>query len=200
MRSRPTSQTMARLQPRLTPKHRALIAEQPMFFVATAPKRGRINLSPRGMDTLRCLSATRIAWLDLAGSGNETAAHLLDDGRMTLMWCSFGPKATILRAYGLGRAVQPADDAWHRLAAKLPAHKAARQIIVLEVDAVATSCGFGVPRFETMTLRPEYERWTAKLDADALAEYRRRHNTTSIDGLPTLPSRAGSSRRRAASR
>lgn len=100
---------MARFYPALDSKHRAFIAAQKLFFTATGTATSRLNLSPKGMDSLRVLTATRIAWLDLTGSGNETAAHLKHDGRLTLMWCSFDADPLILRAYGRGQAVHRQD-------------------------------------------------------------------------------------------
>lgn len=176
---------MAKFFDSLEPRQQEFIAEQSMFFVATAPRQGRINLSPKGMNTFRCLSPQRVAYLDLTGSGNETAAHLLDDGRLTVMFCSFGRKPSILRLYGRGRAVQPSAAEWPEIAAAFELLPGARQIIVLEVETVQTSCGFAVPVFELVEERDVLRKSSEAKGPDGLEAYRREHNQTSIDGLPT---------------
>ncbi len=163
----------------------AFIAEQKMFFVATAPRQGRISLSPKGMDTFRCLSPNRVAYLDFTGSGNETAAHLLDDGRLTVMFCCFGSKPNILRLYGQGRTVQRDDADWAELAALFELLPGVRQIIVQEVDSVQTSCGFGVPLFDWVGERDTLRRSCEAKGEQGMADYQRQKNQISIDGLPT---------------
>ena len=175
---------MAEFFPALDAKHEALLAAAPVYFVATAPKNGRINLSPKGMDTLRVISPTQIAYLDLSGSGNETAAHLLDDGRITLMVCSFDRAAMILRLYGKGRSVQPADAEWAALVARFPALAGTRQIIVVALDSVQTSCGYAVPVMDVVRERDTLRKYAAGLGEEVLLEKRAR-NLRSIDGLPT---------------
>ncbi|KPP94133.1 MAG: pyridoxamine 5'-phosphate oxidase family protein [Erythrobacter sp.] len=170
----------------LEPKHVAMIGKQPVFFVATAAAEGRINLSPKGYDAFRVLSPARVAYLDLAGSGNETHAHLAADGRITVMFCNFERPALILRIYGRGVPVLPQDDGWEELAAHFTLMPGTRQIFDIAVEGVQTSCGWGVP-FMTLegerdTLRKAHrqsdpEKWTAKAA----------RRTTSIDGLPTRP-------------
>jgi hypothetical protein len=171
----------------LTPDHVAMIARQSVFFTATAADQGRINLSPKGLkDTFRVLSPARIAWLDLGGSGNETHAHLIANGRITVMMCNFEQPALILRIYGTGRPVLPADPDWQELAAHFTLLPGTRQIFDVAVESVQTSCGWGVP---VMTLEKEREtmvKWHVQKDPDewvALAQSR----TRSIDGLPTRP-------------
>jgi len=163
--------------------HRAFIAKQPVFFVATAAKDTRINLSPKGMDAFRVLGPNRAAYLDLGGSGNETQAHLAVDGRITIMFCAFDNPALILRLYGRGSFVIAGEPGFDALAAHFPALPGRRQIFDIAVESLQTSCGWGVPR---MTL--EKERLTlAKYHAqqppeDRLARIADR--TRSIDGLP----------------
>jgi len=169
----------------IEPRQQAFIAEQQMFFVATAPRQGRINLSPKGMDTFRCLSPNRVAYLDFTGSGNETAAHLRDDGRLTVMFCSFGSKPNILRLYGHGRPVQPDDADWAGLAALFELLPGVRQIFVQEVDSVQTSCGFGVPLYDLVAERDTLRRSSEAKGEQGLEDYRRNKNQISIDGLPT---------------
>jgi hypothetical protein len=176
---------MARFYPQLDDSHRAFIAAQHVFFTATAAAAGRINLSPKGMDSLRVLDPKRVAYLDLTGSGNETAAHLRHDGRITLMFCSFDAAPLILRLYGRGRAVRRQDAAWAELRRHFPELPGERQLIVLDVDAVQTSCGYAVPLFDYRGERDTLARWAEKKGAAGLVDYWRDKNTVSIDGLPT---------------
>ena len=169
--------------PALTDDHRDFVARQPVFFVATAASGARINLSPKGMDSFRVLGANRVAYLDLGGSGNETQAHLAADGRITIMFCAFDNPALILRLYGHGEAVLPQDAGFADLAAHFPSLPGVRQVFVIAVESVQTSCGWGVPR---MTL--EKERQTlVKYHAQQAPEERLAKiaaRTRSIDGLP----------------
>ena len=176
---------MANFFPDLNDKLIAFIREQHMFFVATAAKGGHINLSPKGMDTFRVLSPKLVAYLDLTGSGAETAAHVLADGRITMMFCSFGDKPLILRIYGRGEIVRPGDDRWDALAKEFPALPGTRQIILAHLDSLQTSCGFAVPRYQLIEERPMLSEWCVKKGEGGLAEYRAKKNRTSIDGLPT---------------
>ncbi|MEQ8410593.1 MAG: pyridoxamine 5'-phosphate oxidase family protein [Erythrobacter sp.] len=172
----------------LEAKHIAMIEKQPVFFVATAAREGRINLSPKGYDAFRVLSPTRVAYLDLGGSGNETHAHLVarqeDAGRITVMFCNFQQPALILRIYGRGVPVLPQDEGWEDLAAHFDLLPGTRQIFDIAVESVQTSCGWGVPFMtlegERETLKKAHrqtdpEAWTAKAA----------RRTVSIDGLPT---------------
>ena len=138
---------MARFYPALEEKHRAFIAAQKIFFTATGTAESRLNLSPKGMDSLRVLSDRRVAYLDLTGSGNETAAHLAHDGRMTMMWCSFDADPLILRLYGRGSAVRRQDPEWGELRHRFPDLPGERQLIVLDIESVQTSCGYAVPLY-----------------------------------------------------
>lgn len=156
-----------------------------MFFVATAPKEGRINLSPKGMDTFRVIDDNTVAYLDLTGSGNETAAHLLDDGRVTVMLCSFTRTANILRFYGYGRSVTRNDPAFDELAAKFPDIPGVRQIIVIKVEQAMTSCGYGVPEYELVRERPTLHKWLDSRGPEGIETYQHEKNVESIDGLPT---------------
>lgn len=176
---------MARFYPALTASHTAFIAAQKIFFTASATAQSRINLSPKGMDSLRVLSPNRVAWLDLTGSGNETAAHLRHDGRLTLMWTSFDADPLILRAYGRGHVVRRQDAGWAALRPHFPDLPGARQIIVLDIESVQTSCGYAVPRYAWLGERDTLTRWAQKKGAVGLVDYWREKNQTSIDGLPT---------------
>ena len=171
----------------LTPDHMAMIARQSVFFIATASDEGRINLSPKGLEgTFRVLSPSRVAWLDLGGSGNETNAHLLADGRITVMMCNFEQPALILRIYGRGKAVLPADPQWPELAARFTLLPGTRQIFDVTVESVQTSCGWGVPLMKVERDRETLVKYhTGQDPAEWAAKYSAR--TRSIDGLPTRP-------------
>src|SRR5688572_6890522 len=121
----------------------AFIEAQPVFFVATAPLSGsgHVNISPKGLDTFRILSPKRIAYLDLTGSGNETAAHVTENSRITLMFCSFTEEPKIVRLYGRGRVILPTDELWPELMARFPEQIGIRQIILVDIEFVQTSCG-----------------------------------------------------------
>lgn len=176
---------MAKFFSELDDSIRKFIREQKIFFTATAPADGRINLSPKGMDTFRCLDERTVAYLDLTGSGNETAAHLLENGRMTIMFCSFSEKPLILRLYGRGRVVRPRDAEWDALHGHFVPAPGERQIVVLHVESGQTSCGFAVPVYELKQERPMLTEWTAKKGEDGIRNYWLEKNQTSIDGLPT---------------
>ena len=174
---------MAEFFDALSDQHVAFVERQPVFFVATAAADVRVNLSPKGMDCFRVLSANRVAYLDVQGSGNETNAHLIADGRITIMFCAFDNPALILRLYGHGHPVLPQDSEWGEHAAHFDPLPGTRQIFVIEVDQVQTSCGWGVPHMS-------FER-----ERDTLSKYHRQYGEEvrqakyavrlkSIDGLP----------------
>lgn len=151
--------------------HQEFIERQQMFFVSTAASEGRVNLSPKGMDSFRVLDSNRIAWLNLTGSGNETAAHLLDNNRMTIMFCSFDKQPLILRLYGQAKAIHENHPQWDELSGLFPNSTAARQVYDMSVDMVQTSCGFGVPRYEYSDQRPTLEKWADKQSRDDVKEF-----------------------------
>ncbi len=176
---------MGKRYPDLQPDQIAFIGEQHVFFTATAAPGSRINLSPKGMDSLRILSPNRILWLNLTGSGNETAAHLAIDPRITLMWCSFTTRPLILRAYGTARGIHQGDADWTSLAAKLPDQPGARQIFDVSIDLVQSSCGFAVPFMDFRDERPVLQKWAEDKGPDGLRAYWDERNRQTIDGLPT---------------
>src|SRR5215218_6251249 len=139
----------------ISPELRSFIEAQHVFFVASAPDgpTGHLNCSPKGMDTFRVLSPTRVAYLDLTGSGNETAAHLVQNGRITFMFCAFEGRPKILRLYGAGRVVGPDAPEWADLAPRFPELVGTRQVIAADVTRVQTSCGFGVPEMRFLAQR-----------------------------------------------
>ena len=170
----------------LNDKHRAFIAKQPVFFVATAAEGARINLSPKGMDSFRVLDAHTVGYLDVGGSGNETQAHLAADGRITIMFCAFDNPALIMRLYGRGTATLAQDAGYAALAAHFPPLPGARQVFTVAVDSVQTSCGWGVPRMTLEGERTTLSRYHEQQEPAAyLAEVA--EHTRSIDGLPVRP-------------
>ena len=174
---------MAEFFPALSDTHRDFIARQPVYFVATAAEDTRVNLSPRGYDTVRILDDTTVAILDLGGSGNETQAHLTADGRITIMFCAFDTPALILRIYGRGVAVLPQDDGFADLADHFPKLPGVRQVFVVAVETVQTSCGWGVPKMTLDATRETLLKYHRQMDPDErMAKIAER--TTSIDGLP----------------
>jgi hypothetical protein len=177
---------MGKVRPELTEDLEQFIAEQPVFFVASAPAAvsGHVNLSPKGLDTFRVLSPSRVAYLDLTGSGNETAAHLTENGRITLMFCSFSRNPKILRLYGRGELVQPANPQFRELSARFPSYPGIRQVVAIELTRVHTSCGFGVPRLDAAVDRDALLKWAESKGPARLREYRAEKNARSIDGLP----------------
>ena len=163
----------------------AFIEAQSIFFVATAAQDGRVNLSPKGRDTLRVLAPDRVAWMNLTGSGNETAAHVLDTNRMTIMFCAFEGPPLILRLYGSARIVHPGDAGWDALAPMFERRLGERQIFELALDLVQTSCGFGVPLLDYQGERDVMEQWAERKGQAGIEAYWREQNRFSIDGLPT---------------
>ena len=171
--------------PRIDDGFRDFIESQKVFFVATAAPSGRVNLAPKGMDTLRVVGSNRIVWLNLTGSENETAAHLIESSRMTLMWCSFEARALILRAYGNAKVFHPRAREWDALITLFPPQLGARQILDLDVDLVMTSCGFGVPLFDYVGQRETLRRWGESKGQQGIFEFWTARNQLSIDERPT---------------
>jgi pyridoxamine 5'-phosphate oxidase-like protein len=192
---------MGKLYPELDERLRKFIARQPVFFVATAPcltpdgDGGHVNLSPKGyQDTFAVLGPLQVAYLDLTGSGAETIAHLRQNGRITIMFCSFDRSTKIVRLYGTGRVVLPGQDEWDELSVHFPRLGAAvadapggeRSVIVVDLDRISDSCGYAVPVMELASERDVLDRYNAKKTPAELAAYRVEKNTVSIDGLPAL--------------
>jgi hypothetical protein len=191
---------MGKVYPELDERLRKFIASQSMFFVATAPclaasgEGGHVNVSPKGYrDTFAVLGPLTVAYLDLTGSGAETIAHLRQNGRITIMFCSFTSVPKILRIYGTGQVVQPADAGWPQLARHFSAaagtgtdRGSQRAIIVVSADRIADSCGYAVPVMEPARERDVLTRWSERHSDEQLAAYRAKHNARSIDGLPAL--------------
>ncbi|PSL21879.1 pyridoxamine 5'-phosphate oxidase family protein [Shimia abyssi] len=176
---------MAKQFPAFEASHTKFIEEQHMFFVSTAATDGRVNVSPKGMDSLRVLGPNRIIWRNFTGSGNETAGHLLDINRMTLMWCSFGKRPLILRAYGTARTLHPRDQDFAALSAHFPDAGAVRQIYDVSVEMVQNSCGYAVPQYELVAPRDTLEKWAEDRGPDGVTAYWKEKNQSTIDGFPT---------------
>jgi hypothetical protein len=178
---------MAKTYDAITPELHKFIVAQPLFFVASAPldAAGHVNLSPKGLDSLRVLSPHQVAYLDLTGSGNETSAHLRENGRITFMFCAFAGPPRILRLYGCGRTVLPTSPEWDELRARFPIFPGVRQIIVADITRVQTSCGFAVPLMQYEGQRDTLIRWAEAKGEHGLVDYWQEKNVSSVDGLPT---------------
>lgn len=171
----------------ISDEHRAFIEAQPIFFVASAPlaATGHVNVSPKGLDTLRVVDERTVMYLDLTGSGNETSAHLAENGRITFMFCVFDGPPQVLRLFGTGRTVLPGDEGWDDLRGLFREDLVGvRQAIVADIHRVQTSCGYAVPRMDLVEERDTLDRWARNRGPARLDEYRRTHNVASIDGLP----------------
>lgn len=179
---------MAKMFEEITDDLQAFIAKQHLFFVATAPLQasGHINLSPKGLDAFRVLSSKQVAYMDLTGSGNETSAHLLENGRITLMFCAFEGAPNIVRLYGTGRVVLPEHEEWSAFQAHFTLVDGVRQIVVADIEFVQSSCGFGVPMYEFQEHRKALTHWAHTKGEQGVRNYQEQNNITSIDGLPTL--------------
>ncbi|ASM72696.1 MULTISPECIES: pyridoxamine 5'-phosphate oxidase family protein [Roseobacteraceae] len=170
---------------RIEQDHADFIAAQHMFFVGSAADTGHVNISPKGMDSLRVLSPNRIVWRNLTGSGNETAAHLALHNRITLMWCGFEKRPMIMRAYGTARTLHPRDADFASLNAQFPPALGTRQIYDVTVDMLQTSCGYAVPYYDHAGPRDTLQKWAEDKGPDGLSTYWADRNQTSINGLPT---------------
>lgn len=178
---------MAKQFPHISDKIRTFINEQKIFFVGTATSDAdsRVNISPKGMDAFRVLGKNRVAWLNVTGSGNETAAHVQANSRMTIMFAAFEGSPMILRLYGQATAVHKNDAAWDTLYTEFPDMAGARQIFDVSVDLVQTSCGMAVPFFDYVEEREQLSQWAEKQGDAGIQRYWEKKNQTSIDGAPT---------------
>lgn len=181
---------MGKLYERIDRRLQDFIRAQPLFFVATAPlEGGHINVSPKGYrDTFSIIDDRTVAYLDLHGSGAETVAHLRENGRITVMFCSFDRTPKILRLHGTGRVVVPGSAEWDDLAPRFKMDGLhPRGIVVVDVHRVADSCGYAVPHMELVDERSLLKDWADRKTPEDLVDYRARKNATSIDGLPAFP-------------
>lgn len=166
-------------------KLKQFIEEQKVFFVGTATTDGRINISPKGMDSLRILDANRVLWLSVTGSGNETSAHVQESPRMTIMFAALEGNPMILRLYGSARVIHKKDSDWKDKVTLFGPLPGARQIFDMTVDLVRTSCGMGVPFYEYAGEREQLNEWANKKGEEGIKEYWRDKNQESIDGKKT---------------
>ncbi|MEH6519526.1 MAG: pyridoxamine 5'-phosphate oxidase family protein [Halioglobus sp.] len=169
----------------LSEQHIEFIGKQHLYFVSTAGAEGHVNLSPKGMDSFRVIDNTRVAWLNLTGSGNETAAHVSENGRMTVMFCSFDKQPLILRLYGQAKVLHPRDEGWGALSQLFPDYVSARQIFDLRIELVQGSCGYAVPYYEHQGERPTLANWAEKKGKEGVEEYWKERNTVSLDNRDT---------------
>ncbi|WP_439131529.1 pyridoxamine 5'-phosphate oxidase family protein [Polaribacter sp.] len=176
---------MSKFYTKITSRLQKFIEAQKIFFVATAPNSGRINLSPKGMDSFRVISENRVLWLNVTGSGNETAAHLLENKRITLMFCSFEGAPNILRLYGEGKEIKEGNASWNELISLFPETPGTRQIFDITIASAQTSCGMSIPFFEYKGERNELNDWAAEQGKEGIEKYWEANNQQSIDGLPT---------------
>ena len=172
------------------PDHLKLIEDSPIFFVATAAPDGRVNLSPKGRDSLRVTGPTSVLWRNLTGSGNETAAHLALANRITLMWCSFTTRPIILRAYGTATVTHRGEPGWDALNGQFPEEPGARQVFEVSLDLVQSSCGYAVPFMDFAGERDTLHKWAENRGAEAMPAYWAEKNAATIDGFPTGIERA----------
>lgn len=176
---------MAQRYDELSDTHIQFIGRQRIFFVGTATTESRVNVSPKGMDSLRVLSPRRVAWLNVTGSGNETSAHVQQDPRLMLMFCAFEGPPVILRLYGTATVIHQGDAAWRGLVALFPPLPGARQIFDVTLGLVQTSCGMAVPYLSCTGDRELLNEWAAKKSDEGVRQYWKEKNQLSLDGLPT---------------
>ena len=176
---------MSKTYPAITEKLHTFIEQQQMFFVATAAQQGRVNISPKGLDSLRVLNDKRVVWLNLTGSGNETSAHLQQANRITIMFCSFSGTPMILRLYGKAREITHNDPEWDKLHSLFSTLPGSRQIFDIEIELVQTSCGTGVPLFDFVDDRDQLSSWAIKKGEKGIRKYWKDKNQVSLDGFAT---------------
>lgn len=179
---------MGKLYERIDDNLRTFIETQPVFFVATAPldREGHVNVSPKGLHSLRVLDDRTVAYIDFVGSGAETIAHLRENGRITLMFCAFTGSPKIVRLHGRGLVVEPSDSGFSALRQLFPEAPAVRSIVRVDVGRVSGSCGFGVPLMNYEGDRTMLADWAQRKGPEGLVQYQRNKNRSSIDGLPAL--------------
>ena len=169
----------------LNQEHIAFIANQHLFFIGSAGCEGFINVSPKGMDTLKVIDGKKIVWLNHTGSGNETSTHVQENGRMTIMWCSFDKKPLILKAYGSAKVIHPRDASWDEMCGHFEEFLGVRQFFVLDISLVLASCGFGVPKFKYIGERNSLLKWANNVGREGISEYWEENNQISLDGKET---------------
>ena len=176
---------MAKQLESLSPELKCFIQKQKIFFVATAMEDGKINLSPKGLDSFRVLNSSRVMWLNLTGSGNETGTHLQYKNRITIMFCAFEGKYIILRLYGSAKIYHPTDKEWFEYIDLFPKQTGSRQLIDIKIEMVQTSCGFAVPFMEFIGERDTLDVWAEKKGENGIRDYWAEKNGVSLDGFET---------------
>ncbi len=186
---------MGKIYPEIDDALETWIGGQPLFFVATAPldAAGLVNVSPRGHDTFSVLGPRRVGWVDYTGSGIETVAHLQENGRICVMFASFDHRPRIVRLHGHGQVRQPGHPDYADVTSRHPVHPGTRAVIVVDVERISDSCGFGVPVMELVSERDLLRLSAQKKGTEQMAAYRAEKNASSIDGLPGLPDASASS-------
>ena len=169
----------------LSSSHIEFISQQKLFFVATAAKGGRVNISPKGCDSFRVINSNQAVWLNLTGSGNETAAHVLKSSRMTIMFCAFEGSPQILRLYGSAKPIHSADNQWSDYIGLFPEYIGTRQLFLLNIELVQSSCGMSIPLFSYIRDRDNLSNWAEKKGRDGIAKYWKEKNQKSLDGYDT---------------
>jgi len=169
----------------LNDKHIKFIQAQHIFFTASAANESLINLSPKGMDSFAVINDKTVAYLDMTGSGNETAAHIHKDGRLTIMMCSFAKQPLIFRMYGQGEVINQYHNDWETWQSHFPDYPGTRQIIVLHIQKIQTSCGYAVPTAENFQHRDTLIKWSENKGEDGIKQYWQDKNRESLDGYPT---------------
>jgi len=165
--------------------HRDFIAKQKMFVVGSAGEKGFINVSPKGMDSLRIIDDTTVVWVNYTGSGNETSAHIQENGRMTIMFNSFDKTPLILKLYGDARVIHEKDEKYQEIAQYFEPHVGIRQFFEMKIALVLTSCGYGVPQYEFIAERDTLKKWSDKKGREGIKAYWEEHNTQTLDGIET---------------
>ncbi len=166
-------------------EHKAFIEKQKMFVVGSAGAEGFINVSPKGMDTFRIIDENTVLWLNLTGSGNETSAHVQENGRMTIMFNSFDKAPLILKLYGHATVIHESDERWEEMTAHFEPQVGARQFFEMKVELVLTSCGYAVPEYEFVKERDTLKKWSDKKGREGIKEYWAENNVLSLDGIET---------------
>lgn len=171
--------------PEITDQHIEFIKQQKIFFVGTAADTGSVNVSPKGMDSLKVINNKQVAWLNLTGSGNETSAHVQINPRMTIMFCAFEGRPLILRLYGKAEVIHPADARWNDYISLFPTTPGSRQIFILNIDSTLSSCGTAVPLYDYAEDRDGLMQLTEKQGPEGIKKYWLLKNQQSMDGFPT---------------
>lgn len=176
---------MAKKFAEMADEHIRFVQSQHIFFVATAGAEGRVNLSPKGMDSLRIVDSKTAIWLNYTGSGNETSVHVQENSRMTLMFCSFEVEPLILRLYGQAKVIHPRDSEWDNCSGLFTEYVGTRQFFILNIDLVQTSCGYSVPFYDYQGEREKLLEVTERLGQEGVEKFWKKRNQTSLDGINT---------------